>query len=87
MASRTGASMGPWAEGVGRVPQEDPHVAHPSPGQGSRPLWPVQLGESMLDLDFRFLEDKARPSPSLSLYVRSEREPKLLKEGMVDLQV
>lgn len=33
-----------------------------------------------------FLEDKARPSPSLSLYVRWEREPKLPEEGMVTLQ-
>ena len=36
---------------MGRVPQEDPHVAQPTPGQGSGPLWPMQLGESMLDLD------------------------------------
>lgn len=35
---------------MGRVPQEDPHVAQPTPGQGSRPPWPTQLGESMLDL-------------------------------------
>lgn len=71
---------------MGNVPQEDPYIAHPTPGQGSGPLWPVQLGESMLDLDFRFLEDKARPSQSLSLYVRWERELKLLKEDRLDLQ-
>ena len=46
----------------------------------------MQLGESMLGLDFRFLEDKARPSRSLSLYVRWERELKLLKEDRVDRQ-
>lgn len=71
---------------MGRVHQEDACVVHPTTGQGSGPLWPVQLGESVLDLNFRFLEDKARPSRSLSLCVRWGRELKLLKEDRVDLQ-
>lgn len=41
---------------------------------------------SLVSPCWTFLEDKARPSPRLSLYVRWEREPKLPKEGMVTLQ-
>lgn len=71
---------------VERAPREPPALPSPLQARRAGPPWPVQLGESTLDLHFPLLEDNAGPKLSLSLCVWWRRELKALKEDMVDLQ-
>ena len=86
MASQTGASMGPWAEGEwGMSPRKTPILPTPLQGRGEGHCGPCSLASPCWTSTFAFWRTKPGPA-GVSLYVRWERELKLLKEDRLDLQ-